>query len=274
MQNIHTTPVKGFTSINAEERKNLGIRAGDTVRVHQKIKEAAKGKKGVPRIRIQVFEGLVLSVKHGTEPGSMFTVRKVSNGVGIERIFPLYSPVIDKIEIVKRSKVRRSKLYYIREKVAKEIKRAMRRTTLSSEGTVSDAEYQQLLADEKLAAEEAAAQAEADAKAAEAKAAEEKAAADAADDAALEAEVAADDDEVEGSDKGNGVIDNSEENEEKTVAQAEETIDNQADGSMAEKVAQVQAEVNTDTQAIPTDSDTNPETANQTALEVEENKKD
>jgi len=163
-QNIHTTPIAGFTSINADERKNLGIRAGDTVKVHQKIKEAAKNKKGEPRIRIQVFEGLVLSVKHGAEPGAMFTVRKVSNGVGIERIFPLYSPVIDKIEIVKRSKVRRSKLYYIRDKVAREIKRAMRKTSLSGESTMSDSDYQaglqQSLEDEKIAAEEEAQAAE------------------------------------------------------------------------------------------------------------------
>ena len=152
--NLHTNPIPGFTSVNAEERKNLGIRAGDTVRVHQKIKEKAKGGKE-EKIRIQVFEGLVLATKHGAEPGATFTVRKVSNGVGIERIFPLYSPAVDKIEVVKRSKVRRSKLYYIREKVAKEIKRTMRRSVLSSEGTMSDAEYQTQLQEEYEAAEAA-----------------------------------------------------------------------------------------------------------------------
>jgi large subunit ribosomal protein L19 len=154
--NLHTHPIPGFTSVNAEERKSLGVKAGDTVRVHQKIKE--KGKKG-ERIRIQVFEGLVLATKHGSEPGATFTVRKVSSGTGIERIFPLYSPTIDKIEIVKRAKVRRAKLYHIREKVAKEIKRAMRRSSFLNSTTISDAEYQEQLEQERVALEEAEAQA-------------------------------------------------------------------------------------------------------------------
>src|SRR5690606_20168443 len=93
--------------VNMADRKALGTRAGDTVRVHQKIEE--KGK-----TRLQVFEGVVLARKHGDEPGATFTVRKVASGVGVEKIFPLYSPLIDKIEIVKRSKVRRAKLYFIR----------------------------------------------------------------------------------------------------------------------------------------------------------------
>ncbi|MEI7777218.1 MAG: 50S ribosomal protein L19 [bacterium] len=109
------------TAVNLEERKALDLRAGDTVKVSQKIQE--KGK-----TRLQVFEGLVLARKHGTEAGGTFTVRKVSAGYGIERIFPLYSPLIDKIEIIRRAKVRRSKLYYIRTKAAKEINRQMRNT--------------------------------------------------------------------------------------------------------------------------------------------------
>lgn len=100
-------------------RKDLDLRAGDTVKVYTKIEE--KGK-----TRLQMFQGLVLAVKHGHEPGATFTVRKISNGVGVERIFPLYSPNIDKIEIVRRSKVRRSKLYFLRDKVAREIRRKMR----------------------------------------------------------------------------------------------------------------------------------------------------
>lgn len=152
--NLHTHPIANFTSVNAQERKELGIRPGDTVKVSLKIKEKAKGK-GEDKIRIQIFEGMVLAAKHGAEPGATFTVRKVSNGVGIERIFPLYSPSIDKIEIVKRSKVRRSKLYHIREKVAKEIKRQMRKTTLLGSATISDAEYQNQLQAEYEAAEAA-----------------------------------------------------------------------------------------------------------------------
>lgn len=100
-------------------RKDFDMRVGDTVKVHQKIQE--KGK-----TRIQIFEGLVLARKHGNEAGATFTVRKVSGGYGVERIFPLYSPNIDKIEVVKRAKVRRSKLYYIRDKAAKEISKRMK----------------------------------------------------------------------------------------------------------------------------------------------------
>ena len=104
-----------------EERTALGLRAGDTIRVWQKIKEGDKS-------RLQAFEGLVLARKHGDEAGATFTVRKTIDGVGVERIFPLYSPMIDEIEVVRRSKVRRAKLYFVREKAAKEIKRQMRRT--------------------------------------------------------------------------------------------------------------------------------------------------
>lgn len=115
---------KNFTPVKVSERKKLDMRSGDTVRVFVRIKETGKDKKD--RIRLQAFEGLVLARKHGTEPGATFTVRKVSGGVGVERIFPLYSPVIDKIEIVRRTKTRRSKLYYIREKVAREVRRKMK----------------------------------------------------------------------------------------------------------------------------------------------------
>jgi large subunit ribosomal protein L19 len=163
-----------ISPVNMVERKELGIKAGDTIRVHQKIQD--KGK-----TRIQIFEGLVLARKHGTEPGATFTVRKVASGVGVEKIYPLYSPMIDKLEIVKRSKVRRAKLYFIREKVAREIKRQMRRMTLSTISTESAVEVEaRAAAEAKLAEEEAAkaaemeaaATAEAEAKAAEAAAAE------------------------------------------------------------------------------------------------------
>jgi large subunit ribosomal protein L19 len=147
-----------ISPVNMEERKNLGIKAGDTIRVHQKIQD--KGK-----TRIQIFEGLVLARKHGTEPGATFTVRKVASGVGVEKIYPLYSPMIDKLEIVKRSKVRRAKLYFIRDKVAREIKRQMRRMTLATIATESGIEAEARVAAEAKAAEEEAA------KAAEAKAA-------------------------------------------------------------------------------------------------------
>ena len=106
-----------------DARKNLDLRPGDTVRVWQKIEE--KGK-----TRLQAFEGLVLARKHGLEAGGTFTVRRVASGVGVEKIFPLYSPMIDKIEIVKRSRVRRAKLNFIRDKVAREARRQLRRTRM------------------------------------------------------------------------------------------------------------------------------------------------
>lgn len=109
--------------VDMDARKNLDLRPGDIVRVWQKIEE--KGK-----IRLQAFEGLVLARKHGTEAGGTFTVRRVASGVGVEKIFPIYSPMIDKIEIVKRARVRRAKLYYIREKVAREARRQLRRSRL------------------------------------------------------------------------------------------------------------------------------------------------
>jgi len=116
-----------ISSVNVTERKNLGLKPGDTVRVWQKITERVKEKdKLKEKTRLQAFEGLVLARKHGAEAGATFTVRRVIDGVGVERIFPLYAPTIDKIEILKRAKVRRAKLYYIRKQAAKEIRKAMR----------------------------------------------------------------------------------------------------------------------------------------------------
>ena len=108
-----------FTTANIEERKGWTFASGDTIRVTSKIKDKDK-------FRLQAFEGIVLARKHGTGPSATFTVRKVSNGVGVERIFPLYSPMIDKVEITKKTKTRRSKLYYIRDKAVKEIRRKMK----------------------------------------------------------------------------------------------------------------------------------------------------
>ena len=103
---------------------NLDIKPGMTVRVWQKIKEGEK-------TRIQAFEGLIIAKKHGQEPGATFTVRKMVGDIGVERIFPLHSPNIEKIEIVSQSKVRRAKLYYIREKARKVIRKKMRRTRIA-----------------------------------------------------------------------------------------------------------------------------------------------
>lgn len=124
-----------LSPVNIAARKKLDVRSGDTVRVHLKIQE--KGK-----TRIQIFEGMVLAVKHGKESGGTFTVRKVMSGVGVEKIFPIYSPSIDKVEVVKRSKVRRSKLYYIRDKVAREVRRKLRRM-IGTPVTITDAEVEE-----------------------------------------------------------------------------------------------------------------------------------
>jgi large subunit ribosomal protein L19 len=171
-----------ISPVNMNERKELGIRPGDTIRVHQKIQD--KGK-----TRIQIFEGLVLARKHGDEPGATFTVRKVASGVGVEKIYPLYSPLIDKLEIVKRAKVRRAKLYYIREKVAREIKRQMRRMTLVGFSTESETEAAIRVAAEAKELEEAELK-EKEAAAAKVAEAEAKAAAEAPVAEVVEAEAA------------------------------------------------------------------------------------
>jgi large subunit ribosomal protein L19 len=95
------------------------IRPGDTVRAHVKVREAGKE-------RIQIFEGVVIALKHGGIAETV-TLRKISNGVGVERTFPLHSPNVAKFEVVRRGLVRRAKLYYLREKVGKEARIKERR---------------------------------------------------------------------------------------------------------------------------------------------------
>ena len=87
---------------------------GDTVKVHVRIKEGDKS-------RIQVFEGTVIAKKHGGISVT-FTVRRVAHGCGIERVFPLHSPVVDRVEVIRKGKVRRAKLYYLRDRVGKAAK--------------------------------------------------------------------------------------------------------------------------------------------------------
>lgn len=96
------------------------LNIGDTVKVHVKIKEGDKS-------RIQVFEGTIIAKKHGGI-NETFTVRRVAHGCGIERVFPVHSPVVDKVEIVRRGRVRRAKLYYLRNRVGKaaKVKEAIR----------------------------------------------------------------------------------------------------------------------------------------------------
>ena len=170
-----------INEITKEYQKNdiPKFHVGDTVKVHIKIKEGA-------RERIQIFEGFVLKKQNGGVSGT-FTVRRISSGVGVEKTFPLHSPRIEKIELVKEGEVRRAKLNYMRSRTGKSAKIRAKIYT------------EEQLAAEKAAIEAAKAEAEAEAKAkaeAEAKAAEEAAKAEAEAkvkeeaDAAKEAEAA------------------------------------------------------------------------------------
>ena len=101
---------------NKDQQKELPeLRSGDTIKVHQKIKEGDKE-------RIQIFEGIIIAKKHGKSIPATMTVRKVVDGIGVERIFPIHSPSLAKIEVIKHGKVRRSKLYYLRTAKGKKAK--------------------------------------------------------------------------------------------------------------------------------------------------------
>jgi len=106
------------------------LKPGMIVRVHQKIKDV--NKKGEEKERVQVFEGTVLALKHGNEPGATVTVRKVSGGIGVEKIFPIHSPIVEKIELVRHMKVKQSKAMYLRtyKKRLKEVKKKVADTVV------------------------------------------------------------------------------------------------------------------------------------------------
>lgn len=128
-----------FSPIDIEARKKINIRPGDEVRVFYKIKEGDK-------TRLQELEGMVIAKKHGLEPGATFTLRKIYQGVGVEHIFPFYSPNIEKIEILRRGRARRAKLYYVREKAQKEIRRKMKQVKagrLNKETTTAGVESEE-----------------------------------------------------------------------------------------------------------------------------------
>ena len=109
-------PEKGGAPLNEKQLQNdvPQVEVGDTVRVHVKVKEGA-------RERVQVFEGTVIAKKHGGIEET-FTVRRISYGIGVEKVFPLHAPSIEKVEVVRHGKVRRAKLYYLRDRVGKAAK--------------------------------------------------------------------------------------------------------------------------------------------------------
>jgi large subunit ribosomal protein L19 len=117
-------PTKAVETFTKEQlKKDLpGIRPGDTVKIYQRVKEKNKE-------RLQPFEGVVLARKHGKGIGATITVRKVFSGIGVEKIIPVHSPNIEKIEVLKRGKVKRAKLYYLR--TAKGKKARLKRKELS-----------------------------------------------------------------------------------------------------------------------------------------------
>lgn len=96
------------------KEKTPDFQAGDIVRVYQKVKEQDTSKSGETKERIQIFEGVLLAKKHGKGVSGTITVRKISQGVGVERVFPLHSPLVEKIEVARKTKVRQAKLYYLR----------------------------------------------------------------------------------------------------------------------------------------------------------------
>src|SRR3990167_9641735 len=108
-----------FNQNNSGQNPYPELKTGWTVKVYQKIKEGDKS-------RVQAFEGIIIARKHGNEPGGTITVRKVSGGIGVEKTFPLHLPTITKIEVTKKTDTRKSKLYYLRNKSAREIRKKMK----------------------------------------------------------------------------------------------------------------------------------------------------
>lgn len=135
--------LQDIQNLSVSKKKIPEIRPGYTVKIHQKIREGEKE-------RIQIFEGLVIAVNSGTGADKTITVRKVVEGIGVEKIFPVYSQNLEKIEIKKTSKIRRAKLYYMRDRMGKSAR--------LKETFVNDAEFEKSV--EELAAQKAKEEAE------------------------------------------------------------------------------------------------------------------
>jgi large subunit ribosomal protein L19 len=111
--------INKFQSTLEANNKFATIKPGWVIRVNQRIKEGEK-------TRVQAFEGMVIARKHGSEAGGTITVRKVSDGIGVEKTFPIYLPSIESVKVVRKAKVRRAKLYFLRDKTNKEIRKKIR----------------------------------------------------------------------------------------------------------------------------------------------------
>ena len=113
-----------FNTKYSGETKLKDLQSGWTVKVHQRIKEGEK-------TRVQAFEGTVIAKKHGNEAGGTITIRRVSGGIGVEKVFPLHLPSIEKVQVLKKPKVHRAKLYYLRDKSSREIKKKMKQEVVA-----------------------------------------------------------------------------------------------------------------------------------------------
>ena len=138
-------------SFNLKQRKTLAIpdlRAGDVVKISRKIKEGGKE-------RLQAFQGTIIAINGGQSSSKTITVRKVSFGVGVELVLPVSSPQIEKIEFVKRTRARRAKLYYVRDKSVKVLSKKLKEVAVKS-GLVPDVTEESSVAEEPAVAEEKA----------------------------------------------------------------------------------------------------------------------
>lgn len=117
-----SSPERAAKKKSQQADDRAAVKSGMIVNVHERVIDVTP--KGEPRERIQIFTGMVLARKHGSEPGASITVRKDSDGISVEKIFPIFSPLVERIVIEKTYRVRRSKLYYLRDakKKLKEVK--------------------------------------------------------------------------------------------------------------------------------------------------------
>ena len=128
-----------FNSKSGLENKFKTIKSGWTIRIHQKIKEGAK-------TRVQAFEGMVIARKHGNTASGTITVRRVSGGFGVEKTYPIYLPSIDKVDVVRETKVGRAKLYYLRDKSTREIRKKIKTAKKKVRQTVEASDFSEVTA--------------------------------------------------------------------------------------------------------------------------------